>query len=78
MSLREHLNKLEKEGSLLQISKPVSKRLEAAGILKAVEPRPVLFENIKDSEYRIMGNLFCGKKVLLLISESKRVRLFLL
>lgn len=62
MGLRKHLQKLEKEGSLLKITKPVSKSLEAAGILKAVEPRPILFGNIKDSEYRIMGNLFCSKE----------------
>ena len=62
MGLRKHLSKLEKEGSLLKITKPVSKRLEAAGILKAVEPKPVLFENVSDSAYRIMGNLFCSKE----------------
>ncbi len=62
MGLRKHLTKLEKTGSLLKITKPVSKRLEAAGILKAVEPKPVLFENVSDSDYRIMGNLFCSKE----------------
>jgi UbiD family decarboxylase len=62
MGLREHLTKLEHAGLLLKITKPVSKRLEAGGILKAVEPRPVLFENVKDSDYRIMGNLFCSKE----------------
>ena len=62
MGLRKHLKKLDKEGSLLKITEPVSKRLEAGGILKAVEPRPVLFENVSDSDYRIMGNLFCSKE----------------
>ncbi len=62
MGLRDHLQILEKQGSLLKITKPVSKRLEAAGILKKVEPQPVIFENVKDSEYRIMGNLFCSKE----------------
>ncbi len=62
MGLREHLNKLDKTGSLLKITKPVSKRLEAGGVLKAIEPKPVLFENVKDSDYRIMGNLFCSKE----------------
>jgi UbiD family decarboxylase len=62
MGLREYLQKLEKEGTLLKIEKPVSKRLEAAGVLKAVEPKPVLFENVTDSKFRIMGNLFCSKE----------------
>lgn len=62
MGLREYLQKLDQDGSLLKISKPVSKKLEAGGILKAVEPQPVLFENVSDSDYRIMGNLFCNKE----------------
>ena len=52
---------MENEGKLLRIKKAFSRRLEAAGILKAVEPRPVLFEEIKESEFRVAGNLFCTK-----------------
>lgn len=61
MGFREHLARLENEGKLLRIKKAFSRRLEAAGILKAVEPRPVLFEEIKESEFRVAGNLFCTK-----------------
>ncbi len=61
MGLREYLEKLEKEGKLLKIKKPVSRKLEAAGILKAAEPKPVLFEQIKESPYRIVGNICCSK-----------------
>jgi 2,5-furandicarboxylate decarboxylase 1 len=61
MGLREYLSRLEKTGKLLKIKKPVSKRLEAAGLLKAVEPRPVMFETIKESPYRMVGNIFCTK-----------------
>ena len=32
-----------------------------AGILKELEPRPVLFENVKESPFKVMGNLFCSK-----------------
>jgi len=62
MGFREFIQKLEQEGTLLKIRKPVSKRLEAAGILKAAEPRPVLIEKVKETPYRIAGNLFCGKE----------------
>jgi len=62
MGFREYIQRLEQEGTLLKIRKPVSKNLEAAGILKAAEPRPVLIERVKETPYRIAGNLFCGKE----------------
>ncbi|MHA2500462.1 MAG: UbiD family decarboxylase, partial [Candidatus Hodarchaeales archaeon] len=33
----------------------------AAGVLAAVEPKPVLFNSIKESDFRVAGNLFCTK-----------------
>ncbi|MCK5303264.1 MAG: UbiD family decarboxylase, partial [Candidatus Thorarchaeota archaeon] len=36
--------------------------LEIAGVLKALEPTPALFENVKESEFRVAGNLFCTKE----------------
>ena len=62
MSLRTYLDLLNRTETLLEIKKPVSKHLEAAGILKALEPQPVSFESIKDSDFRVMGNLFCTKE----------------
>ncbi len=61
MSLREYIQSLERDGALTVIREPVSKRYEIAGILKKLEPRPVLFERVKESPYRVIGNLFCGK-----------------
>lgn len=52
---------MDNEGKLLRVKKEVSRRLEAAGILKAVEPRPVLLEKVRESEFRVAGNLFCTK-----------------
>ena len=62
MSLRDYLNQLRQQDSLTQISKPVSKHLQAAGILKALEPTPVLFSNITESTFDVIGNLLCSKK----------------
>jgi UbiD family decarboxylase len=61
MPLREYLDRLENEGKLTRISLPVSKTYEAAGILKGLEPEPVLFEEIQESQFRAAGNLFCSK-----------------
>jgi 2,5-furandicarboxylate decarboxylase 1 len=61
MTLRAYLQKLTSSGEILTIDAPVSKTYELAGILKKIEPRPVLFENVKESSFRVMGNLFSSK-----------------
>jgi len=62
MSLRTHLDRLKSTGAMLQIEKPVSKHLTAAGILKSLEPQTVLFTSIKESTFPVMGNLCCTKQ----------------
>lgn len=61
MSLRSHLKKLEQDGALARVTAPASKTYTIAGLLKAIEPRPVLFENISESRFAVVGNLFCDK-----------------
>src|SRR5512136_1391382 len=61
MSLREYLRDLDERGDLIKISAPISKTYEIAGVLKQHEPQPVLFECVKESPFRVMGNLFCDK-----------------
>ena len=61
MTLRNHLQKLSESGELITINKRISKKYEIAAVLKQLEPRPVLFENIQESEYRVIGNLLCNK-----------------
>jgi 2,5-furandicarboxylate decarboxylase 1 len=61
MTLRSYLQHITTTGELLTIHSQVSKTYEAAGVLKQVEPRPVLFEKIKDSSFQVMGNLLASK-----------------
>jgi 2,5-furandicarboxylate decarboxylase 1 len=61
MSLRDYFRFLEKMDRWVRVTKPISKTYEIAGLLKQLEPRPVLFENVKDSAFRVAGNLFCSK-----------------
>lgn len=61
MILEEYLKILQQKGELTTVKKEISKKFEIAGVLKSLEPKPVLFENLKDSEYRVAGNLFCTK-----------------
>ncbi|MHA1577778.1 MAG: UbiD family decarboxylase [Candidatus Thorarchaeota archaeon] len=62
MILEEYINTLKQTGALTTISEPISKMFDVAGVLKALEPTPVLFEKIIESEFRVAGNLFCTKK----------------
>jgi 2,5-furandicarboxylate decarboxylase 1 len=62
MILEKYIESLSKQDKLVTIKKPISKNLEIAGVLKTLEPTPVLFENVSDSEFRVAGNLFCTKK----------------
>jgi UbiD family decarboxylase len=61
MSLRKHIQTLADRGDLTIIVEPVSTKYEIAALLKKLEPQPVLFENVRESRYRVAGNLFCNK-----------------
>ncbi len=62
MGFREHIKKLEEEGILRKVDIEVSKNLEISGILKEIEPTPVMFNKIKDNKFKVIGNLFCTKQ----------------
>jgi 2,5-furandicarboxylate decarboxylase 1 len=61
MILENYIRKLKEQDKITTIRKEISKNLEIAGVLKSLEPRPVLFENVKESAFRVAGNLFCNK-----------------
>jgi UbiD family decarboxylase len=61
MILEEYIKKLQQNEKITTISKSISRNLEIAGVLKSLEPTPVLFETVKESKYRVAGNLFCTK-----------------
>ncbi|MBN1453690.1 MAG: UbiD family decarboxylase, partial [Anaerolineales bacterium] len=61
MSLREYIQRLDEQKKLIRVSKPISKTLEIAGVLKQIEPTPVLFERVRGSAFPVIGNLFCSK-----------------
>ncbi len=61
MTLRTYLEKLQSENRLTTVTAPISKTYEMAGVLKQIEPQAALFENVKESDFRVAGNLFCSK-----------------
>ncbi|MFX1298081.1 MAG: UbiD family decarboxylase [Promethearchaeota archaeon] len=64
MGFREYIDQIDKKGLLRKVDVEVSKKLEISGILKEIEPTPVLFNNVKESEFRVVGNVFCTKDVI--------------
>ena len=62
MSLRTYLEKARRQGSFRQVEKPVVKHLQAAGLLKALEPDPIFCNHITGTKFPLVGNLFCTKQ----------------
>ncbi|MEM3820093.1 MAG: UbiD family decarboxylase [Nitrososphaerota archaeon] len=64
-SIRTFIKKLEDEGKIVKIGKPVSTRFEVASILKKLDPTPVLFEKIVEHPgFRLVGNLCSDRRIL--------------
>lgn len=61
MSLRDYLHTLQQNGQLVTVQKPISKQLAVAGLLKALEPTPVLCSQVIESDFPVLGNLLCSK-----------------
>jgi len=64
LTLRNYIQHLENQDELVKITVPVSANLEIAGILKKLEPKPVLFEDVMGSDFRVVGNIFANKKAI--------------
>ncbi len=64
MGFRDYVNKIDKEGLLRKVNVEVSKKLEISEILKEMEPTPIMFNKIKESKFRLVGNMFCTKNVI--------------
>ncbi|MHA1937919.1 MAG: UbiD family decarboxylase domain-containing protein, partial [Candidatus Thorarchaeota archaeon] len=61
MSFRSHIKRLAARGDLITISEPISTTYEIAGVLKELEPKPVLFEHPQETKLEVVGNLFPSK-----------------
>jgi 2,5-furandicarboxylate decarboxylase 1 len=61
MPLRDYIQRLEARDQMLHVREPISQDYEIAGVLKQIEPRPAIFENVQGSAFRVAGNLFCTK-----------------
>ncbi len=57
MEIREFISQLETNKSLTHIRKPVSVKYEISSIVKMLQGKPVIFENIKESSISVVSNL---------------------
>jgi UbiD family decarboxylase len=64
MGFRDYINRIDEKGLLQKVDVETSKKLEISGILKEKEPTPLMFNNVKESEFRLVGNMFCNKNVI--------------
>ncbi len=61
MTFRKHLEKLAAQQHLERFSSPVSKIYQIAGVLKKLEDKPVIFEQVLESKFRVAGNILPSK-----------------
>ncbi|MDW8021624.1 MAG: UbiD family decarboxylase [Nitrososphaerota archaeon] len=65
MSLREFLAGLDRDGDLVRVAAPVSTVYEAAALMKKLDPRPILFHNVKEAPgFKLVGNLCADRGII--------------
>jgi UbiD family decarboxylase len=66
MKMREFVNLLDKKRLLLKIKKPVSTKYEMSTIMKKLDGKPILFENVKGYNMPVVANI-CSSKDLVVM-----------
>ena len=68
--MREFLDELDRNGDLMRIKREVSPRYEIAAVAGRLEAKPLLFESVRGSEYRVAMGM-CGTRAMLARSIGK-------
>lgn len=71
MGFRDFLEQLDKDGELTRIKREVSTEYEMAGIIEALQEKPVFFEKVKESDIPVAAGLVSSKK---LIAKALRIK----
>ena len=65
LAFRDFVEKLRAEGKLVELKKPASLNLELAGVLAALDGKPVYTEKVKETPgARVAGNLFSTRELI--------------
>ncbi len=77
MKLRPFLEKLEKDGKLNRITKPVSHKYEIANILYTLNEQPTIFENVKGFNFPVFGGITSNRDIIAQALETTKEDLLL-
>lgn len=69
---REFLEKLEKNGMLVRIKKPVSVKYEMASIISNLQEKALIFENVKDFDMPVVANMCTTKDMVALGLDTEK------
>ncbi|UCF59023.1 MAG: UbiD family decarboxylase [Candidatus Bathyarchaeota archaeon] len=75
MGFRSFLEQLDKNGELIKIKKEVSIEYEMAGIIDALDEKPVFFEKVKESSIPVVGGLVSSKELIARALNIKKEQL---
>jgi UbiD family decarboxylase len=64
MLFKDFIDRLDKEGKLVRISKPVSTKYEIAAVMKKLDGKPLLFENVQGFGFKVAANIISTRDLL--------------
>ena len=75
MSLRSFMEKAREHDYLVVIDKEIDPHLEMARIINALDGRPVLFTNVRGSDYRVVAGVCSARKYFALALDIEEAQL---
>ena len=66
MNLREFVDTLDKRGLLVRIKRPVDVKYEMATLMKMLDGKPILFEQVKGSSMPVVANICSSRELIAL------------
>ena len=75
MGFRSFLEQLDKNGELIRIRKEVSTEYEMAGIIDALNEKPVFFEKVKESSIPVAAGIVSSKELIAKALNIKKEQL---
>ena len=71
MNMREFVKLLDEKGLLIKIKKPVNVKYEASTIMKMLDGKPILFEQVKGFKTQMVANISSSRALVALGLEIK-------
>ncbi len=66
MNLREFVDRLDKRGLLVRIKRPVDVKYEIATLMKMLDGKPILFEQVKGFSMTVVANICSSRELIAL------------